>query len=129
MRDNFFFEYIYYRLYRFYFKWDGRNGITAIIGVSMIQVLLIIDLLAIIGRLFFTRQETHPYSRLFGYVAIGVMMLLMLYNYFRYYNKYGEYKKRWSQEKREVYTKKGFYVVVSLLLPWVILILIAIKFK
>lgn len=126
MMKDFSFDYIYYRLVSFYFKWDGRNGITAVIGISMIQVLTAVDILLFFARLFFSRSEIAPYSRTLGYIAVTILFLVIAANYFKYRNKYNSFKKQWIHETKSQRAKKGVLVVFCLITPIIPLIIMGI---
>ena len=123
---NFFFDYIYYRITKAYFKWDGRESITAIIAISMIQVLLIVDIAAIIIRTIYTRTETIPYAKTIGYSAVIVLISLIIFNRIKYHKRYNEFRKYWQSEPKKQYILKTIYVFLSIVLPWIPLILIGV---
>lgn len=124
--QNFFFDYIYYRLLQFYFKWDGRNGITAVIGVSMIQCLVLFDLLFLVERFLNSKEQiiSTQNANVIGYVAVCVLFALILYNYYKYKDKFNYYKRRWKDESPRTRKLKGGVVLACLLLPWVPLVLL-----
>src|SRR5690349_5999500 len=97
---DFFFDYIYYRMNKFYFKWDGRNGITSVIGISMIQCFVLFDLLFFIERIFYTRQQIADSNtaKIGSYIVVACLIGLIIYNYFKYYGKYNLLKSRWKNE-------------------------------
>ena len=121
---NFFFDYIYYRLTRFYFKWDGKGSSTALIGVSMIQTLVIIDFAIFISKFFYDRSETAQYTKLFSGISIALFILFFLFNYLKYKNKYNIYRNHWKNEDIHEYRKRGIFVRLALSIPWLVLILI-----
>lgn len=51
------FDYIYYRLNKFYYKWDGENGTTSVIGLSMFQSMLIGNTITILLKIFLTKEN------------------------------------------------------------------------
>lgn len=128
MLKGFSFDYIYYRLNRFYFRWDGRNGITAVIGVSMIQCLIIFDLILLIQRIFYSRVLIVSFgsSKAMPYLAVALMLILMLVNYFKYLDKYNKFRSRWKNESRNDQISRGILVIICLVAPWVPLILLGI---
>lgn len=124
---NFFFDYIYYRFYKFYYRWDGENGITALLGVSMIQCLIVFNIFLLCERFFYTKSEValKGDSSKVAYIAVTFFIALLLYNGFKYRNKYNEFRDRWVEESQYKRKIKGFFVLVTLIIPWVILFLIA----
>ena len=55
------FDYMYYRIYKFYYKWDKETGITALIAVSLFQTIILADLILIIT----TNRQKNIRSHLF----------------------------------------------------------------
>ena len=125
-RYSFFFDYIYYRIIQVYFKWDGRNGATALIGVVMIQTLLILDAIAFITRLLLNREETVYYANTGKWFAILLFIILMIYNYSKYQGRYNKLRLFWKNEDKVTRIGKGILVLLSLIVPWAPLILIGI---
>jgi hypothetical protein len=117
-----FFEYLYYRITKAYLKWDGDEGITAIIAISMLQTLLIGDLIIFIIRLFLDRGETLEYAKIASGVGVGMFLLLGFINFSKYRKKFEEYQLRWSNENKSKRRIRGVLIVVSLIIPWLILI-------
>lgn len=127
MMRNFFFDYIYYRIYKFYFRWDGENGITALIGVSMIQCLILFNFLLVGERLFYTKSQValNGDSSIVAYIAVFFFIALLLYNGFKYRNKYNGFRDRWIDESQYNRRVKGILVLITLITPWLILFIIA----
>lgn len=123
---NFFFDYIYYRVNQFYFKWDGRNGITSVIAVSLIQCLSIANLFLIPERLLYTRQQisSDGNSKKIAYAAACVLLLLIAYNYYKYENKFNYFKRIWKDEPLKMRRIKGWLVLFCLVFPFIPLIIL-----
>lgn len=124
---RFFFNYIYFRLQRFYKKWDGENGITAVIGVSMIQAVTLIDLCLIALKQYYSRSETKEYSKLFGYAGVTFLIVLITFNHFKFKDSFEVFQIFWKDETLQRQRIKGLAVLISLILPWVILIILGTK--
>lgn len=124
---RFYFDYIYYRITKFYFKWDGRTGATGLISVVMIQSLVIIDIGVSILRLFKTREETTVYLPYGKWIIIFLFLVLLIYNYRKYNGKYNVFRFHWKDEPGKTYLLKGLLVILSLILPWIPLILMGIR--
>lgn len=122
-----FLDYMYYRVAKFYFKWDGRNSITAVFAVSMFQVLIIADTILLAGRFFWDREITSPYARFIGYGGVLLLFIFSVFNFYKYKNRYHKLKSHWKEESSRRYIMGGILVVISLLFPWVVLILLGIK--
>jgi len=123
----FFFDYIYYRLIQVYFKWDGRNGATALIGIVMIQALLILDVMVFTIRVFYDRDVTKNYVGVGKWIIILIFIGLMIYNYRKYHSgRYNKLRLFWKNEDKTTRIWKGLLVLLALIIPWVPLILIGV---
>lgn len=117
-----FFDYLYYRITKSYLKWDGNEGITAIIAVSLLQTLLIGDLTIFIIKLFLNRENMIAVAKIAGGIGIGLFLLLVFLNYFKYRKKFDEFQLKWGDEIKSKSRIRGFLAVIILIFPWVILI-------
>jgi hypothetical protein len=124
---GFFFNYVYFRLQGFYKKWDGENGITAVIGVSMIQAVTLIDLCLIVLKQYYSRSETKEYSKIFGYTGVIFLTVLIIFNHFKFKDSFEKFQIIWKDETLQRRRVKGLAVFISLILPWVLLIFIGTK--
>jgi len=123
-KPTFYFDYVYFIIAKTYFRWDGSTGITAVIIISMIQSCLIGDLLALIITQFFNRSELAPFSKQAGYFGVFIVFLCCFMNYRKYDGKYKELRDYWSYETRSVRFVKGFLVIISIIIPWLPMIII-----
>lgn len=126
MQNKFFFDYIYYRMTKLYFKWDGRTGFTAIIGISMIQILLVVDIVVFAIRLFYERSQTKNYIEPGKWIVVTFCIAVIAYNYRKYDGTYNKLRFHWKDEPNKLRILKGVLVVLSLAIPWVPIILIGI---
>ena len=122
------FDYIYYRLTKAYFKWDGRTGITAIIAISMIQTLFIGDLATLVLRSVFNRSETADYSKILAYIFAIMMIVFILINYNKYNGQYNRLKSQWRSETRNERILNGILIWIFLILAWIPIIIIGIYY-
>lgn len=112
-----FLDYIYYRVTKVYFKWDGRTGATGIIAVSMIQITALLNVVVFINYLMYdSRPNPNAGVWISIYVLVGAFVILL--NYFKYDGKYNRLKKHWASEPARLKEVKGLLVIVALLLPW-----------
>ncbi len=125
MMRPFFFDYIYYRVTKVYFRWDGRTSATAIATVTMIQSLLIIDITVFIKRLFFEHYKSTPSQILIILLAL-IIIGLMIFNYRKYLDTYNKFRTHWKNESPLKKRLKGFLVIFSILMPWLPLILLSV---
>ena len=115
-------DYMYYRIAKAYFKWDGKSAITALLSVSLFPVLLLLSLaLVIIGHIY-GRPYILEHKTILSIMTISLQFILLLVFYLRY-KKIGETLKiRWAKEQEPHKTIKGVIVVFALLLPFIIII-------
>jgi hypothetical protein len=123
---RFYFDYIYFRMTQAYFKWDGRTGGTSIVAITMVQTLLLSDISLFVLRLFYSRNETKNHLFLGKCVTLLLYTILFIYNYRKYNGKYNKLRFYWKDETRRIRIYKGFLVIISLILPWIPLLLMGI---
>ena len=122
MKKRFFFDYIYYRITKTYFKWDGRTGGTAIVAISLIQALFVFDIMAIIARIFFDKLFFAPYTKAISPIAFILVFALGFFNYQKYNGTYNKFRSHWKDESETAQALKGLLVALSIFLPFVPLI-------
>jgi len=120
------FDYIYYRFAELYKKWDGENATTAVMAVSLIISMVIIDLFGAIYIVFFFDKYKNLYKKEGAIIIVIFMIIVMLCCYKRYHGKYKEIKKRWSNETKKQRVARGFLVVIAFFVP-IILPFIIVK--
>ena len=117
-------DYIYYRISKLYYKYDGRSGIHAMLILSLTEGLLIIELFVLLSRFLFTTQQIQN-SKFIGYLIVLISMLpFLIINYVKYVKpkwKYDLFDNRWENESKSKRVLKGFLIFISLLLPWLLL--------
>ncbi len=116
---NFFFDYIYYRAYKAFFKWDGVYGSRAIWIVTMTQSMSLLAMFTFITSSFFGRSVLFPYSKMIGFSLVGLSLALFIVNTRKYNNRYSEFEKKWKDESKTTRMGKGLLVILSFLMPWV----------
>lgn len=131
MENNykFYFDYVYYRMAKAYYKRDGNDAIRSLIGIAMIQVLTILSPILFVLRLFLEREELRAYGKHMKYTTLIVFLGLLIYNSFKYKNKYEIYSEIWKNEPKRIRIYKGILVVLSLIISWAPLILIGAFWK
>jgi hypothetical protein len=125
---NFYFDYIYYRLTKLYFKWDGRTGATGIVAVSMIQgVMLLNCFILVYGSLYGTlKRPMQLWEKPFILIAF---LSLVYFNYKKYNGTYNKLRFHWREESSLKRLYKGCLVIISILAPWIISFIIALHFQ
>lgn len=125
---DFFFEYIYYRVTKAYFKWDGRVGITAITAISMIQCVMMFNIYILTLRIVNgTHVRQMPIYEKWG-IAL-VFSIIYWYNHRKHHKNYNKYKLHWKNESKSLRVLKGFLVFLALLFPWLLTIIIAVIYR
>lgn len=119
-------DYIYYRFAELYKKWDGEDAITAIMAVSLIISMVIIDLFGSIYIVFFFDKYKNLYKKEGAIIVVIFMIIVIASCYKRYHGKYKKIKKRWSNETKKQRVIRGFLVVIAFFVP-IILPFIIIK--
>lgn len=118
------FDYIYYRITKAYFKWDGRTGFTGILLVSMMQVMTISAVIMFFIAKLYTVAETTPHKRTMVNVFLAFSILLTVLNYRHYNGRYNSLKRRWKEEADLQKFQRGILVVLGVALPWIIVVVI-----
>lgn len=124
---NFFFDYIFYRITKAYFKWDGRKGITSIIAIAMVKMVLMMILISLLFLMFFETEKISNILNTYKYVIVLPYLLFSILTFRKYSGKYNQFRKYWKDETREVRVFKGIGVILTLLVPWILFILIIIN--
>jgi hypothetical protein len=122
-----FFDYVYYKVAKVYYKWDKDSGATALACLSFMQTLTLACLILIPERLIFPVSVTSRYSKITGYIGLVVLIVIVILNYRRYSDKYPELKERWKDESYPII--KGTLVIIALFVPLVILLICAENLK
>jgi len=117
------FDYVFYRIAKFFYKRDGSNAPRAIGIVSVIQILIIGEISFLVLRIFYSLSETAKYSKESSKVGIGIALIALVFNYIRYWGKYRVFANRWIEnESVEQKRLRGIFVILSIALPFVLLI-------
>lgn len=113
------FEYIYYRLNKGYFKWDGRRGSTALFGVTFVQLFWLLDIFLFVDKLL--PFGTFPRDKNLMTTIFAVVFGVALYfNYRIHDGKYNTYKRRWASEAAFQRRLRGVFVIIAIVLPIVL---------
>ena len=120
------FDYFFYRLTTLYFKWDKREGLTAILGISLSQTIFICDLIISILRIFYNKYEVGIIIKRFGLLIYLIGIPLIIKNYLRYKNLYFKCKARWKNENTTDKIINSLAATLFILLPWILSIIIGI---
>jgi membrane protein YdbS with pleckstrin-like domain len=117
-------DYIFYRFAESYKKWDGEDAVTAIMAVSLVISMFIMDLLGFVYMIFFFDKYKNLYKKEGAFIVVLVMLIIIVFTYKRYRGQFKNIKKRWSNETKKQRVIRGFLVVsaffISIILPFII---------
>ena len=124
MFKDFFFEYIYYRLFQLNTNKGEFQGVPPAVVISLVQIAFLVEFL-ILGLRYVFEISTSAYSKQIGYVAVLLYIVTTFYNYGKYSDRNSIYEERWGDEDSTVRFKKGMLVFVAIVLPFLPLLLYA----
>jgi putative Mn2+ efflux pump MntP len=105
---NLYFDYLYYRMYRSFYKYDGESGARALVLITGTQTMLIGEIILLLLKLKFTQQEIKEYSKIIaGTIVLGLGVAFLIMNYKRYYDKYNRFHDYWKNESKRTRQIKG----------------------
>lgn len=113
------FKYIYYRINRFYFKWDGRRGATALVGLSFSQISWVFVFFILLYKFYFKNYQLAD-KEPGKFVFYGISILLIYINYRLHDGRYNEYRRIWSSETKSQFYIRGFLVILYIVLPLIL---------
>lgn len=123
------FDYIFYRIAKYYYKKDGSDAFTAVILVSLIQNYLIIAIFAPILYQFYSVEETAPFAKLVGKLSIIPGLIILYLNYRRYKGKYPQLEERWRDKQTPLQRKiLGILITMAVFAPLIFIIVAAFTF-
>lgn len=126
VRTGFFFEYIFYRLTKFFIRIrlvGSGIGYISILYIALVQFVAFLDLFEIIGLVFTDGVPVVRYITNDSTVFSIPCLILFYYLNNRMLNgKYYTLREYWSNEAKQVYWRKGFLVAISLLTPVVLFV-------
>lgn len=115
------FDYIYFRVAKYFFKKDGTSAQRAIAIVTVVQIFLIGTVLFALDRHLLKLGVSVDVAKYIGVLIAGIILLL---NHIRYKGKYFRYRERWlGREIPKGYKLKGYLVVIAIFIPFLLLLL------
>ena len=121
------FEYVFYRIAKFYFKRDGSSAFRTICIISFSQGALLADFFLIVRLLFLQQSDLAGYVKYSRTIGIVLALMLMGVNYLFFKNKYWKLSDRWREaESKDPTLRKGrgLLVIAITILPFVLFFLI-----
>ena len=122
------FDYVFYRLAKFYYRWDRSSAITAIIGLSFVQNLYVGFKSMIIIKSYYSRIETSAYSKRYALIGSLLLIATIIANFIKYNKTYPAFRERWLDESRLKSLIKGVCVLFFILLPLLGMLFFDVKF-
>ncbi|OXA87409.1 hypothetical protein [Flavobacterium hercynium] len=119
------FNYTYYRIAKFYFKRDGLEAFTALLTISLIKAIYLMDIIFLIRDLFLDVEKANKVHFSEKIVVLLILFLIYLFNRKQYKGKYILFREKWSNEQKTKKQIKGFLVILFILSPLLLLFIIA----
>jgi ABC-type Fe3+ transport system permease subunit len=111
-----FFEYHYYRIAKFNFKREGSFAFSALLSVSSVQLLVIVNVLLFLQSLFSDiKRKTYLYEKI---IFVIILLFLLYFNFRKYNKKYFEFREKWKNEDKKTRILKGVIIIFTILLSW-----------
>jgi hypothetical protein len=118
-------DYIYFRLTRVYFKWDGNGAITALLGTSLFQVLIVFSPILVIIKKMYGGSYLIAHKSIFTVLILVSQIVVLILLHLRYNRIAASLKSKWDNEKEPLKSINGVLVVLALLMPFIIIIVFA----
>ncbi|UXE67867.1 MAG: hypothetical protein KA713_04485 [Chryseotalea sp. WA131a] len=119
-------EYIFYRVAKFYYKRDGSSAFRAVAVLSVMQGMLLVDLLLLIRVLFLHQSDVQGYVKYGRMIGVALAVLLIALNYFHFRGKYWKLSDRWREKEKDnpaLRKTRGWLVVFAIILPFLLYLL------
>ena len=117
------FDYIFYRIAKFYYKRDGSSAFRAVAILSVLQGMLIVDLFLLIRILFLNQSDVQDYIKYGRMIGIALAILLIVLNYFYFRNRYWKLSDQWREKEKEnpmIRNARGWLVIFAIILPFLL---------
>lgn len=111
-----FFDYMFYRFSKIYERWDGNYATTAIVGISLIQVLYLTEPLMYLYFRLVPHQVRQEYHGL-GFAVIALIYLILInLNEKRFKKNKSHLEEKYSNESRS----KRLWKLLAIIIVWLI---------
>jgi len=117
---KFYFDYFYYRIMKFFFRYPTDRGVRAIFLISLMQSLIVISVVEGCLPLFLGKIEIAEILSQIIWVIGLVVFGLFFVNFLKYQGKYNEFEQHWKNEPKKTKTIKGLLIITSLLVPFLL---------
>ncbi|MFB9863947.1 hypothetical protein [Rufibacter immobilis] len=117
-----YFDYIVYRVTRYYFKKRGNDTEQGVAVLTVMEGIIIVKVSFIIIWQFYPPSVTAQFKEVktLAYAFAGLLYFL---NYRRYKGKYEMLEERWGDETPRQRKVRGWLVVGAMIAPFIIFIL------
>lgn len=122
------FDYIYFRIAKFFFNRDGSDGVTAISIISLIQACIIVAIIVLILKLTSLFEIVIISGKALGFFSVIIAVALMRVNFLLYKKKYHFLRSKWINESINKKRINGILVIFGILAPILFLLLVLIAF-
>lgn len=124
------FDYMYYRIGKFYYKRDGRSVMGALVIVSLTQMALAGGISILILRFFFSGDQIASSPVKGREIGIVIGLIVLILNYFRYKGSYWKLSDRWREKETPAQQRiRGWLVVLSIFGSIALSILLGTAFR
>jgi hypothetical protein len=119
-------DYAFYRIAKFYYKWDGSKAITAILAISGTQVMYVFLPISFTLKKIYSRHELHPHSKEIATLGTIVFLAIVYINHNKYKALYSSLRRRWHNETIEQSFFRCIAVWIVMLFPVLGMLLLSI---
>jgi hypothetical protein len=109
-------EYIYFRMYKYYYKWDNEfAGISTLISYAFVLFLTFFypTVYVMLKYKLLMRSDLRPLIWTGTFTLLG---LLLLFTYIKFFKRYKQFSNKWLNEEKTSKKLKGWVVFLYILL-------------
>jgi hypothetical protein len=125
------FDYIFYRIAKFFYRRDGIDAFRAIAIVALMQTLFLAEIATLILRSMFSKEEIAKYALPIksSYLGMVVVILFLSLNFFKYRKTYWKFSEKWKDKETPMqHEVRGYLVLLSIFAPIILLVLMGTIF-
>lgn len=109
-----FIDYVFYRLAKVYFKYDGKTSASAKAILSGSQTFLIISIVMLFCLCIMERNNIQEQKEILILVLFVSYILFSIINGVRYKNKFDEFEQKWSSQSKQKKMIGGWLVFLTI---------------
>ena len=114
------FDYMFFRIAKAYYRWDGKQGITAIFTISLFYCSLLFIPLITYTRAFYGKSFLIYNESFIKPFLIILPLIILIFNTLRYWGKFDQLNEKYKNENLKSKKLKGILIIVTLSLPWIV---------